>query len=112
MTLELVERETIINFNELEKTASIFTYNKVWQQHLEKNLGLKPIMKNGFGGKEYEIDKKRIPMPRVPRVLSPEARAKAVETLKNARSYKKSLIPASKSAPSPKKMGNHTPRGR
>ena len=27
-------------------------------------------MDNGFGGKEYQIDKKRVPMPRAPRKLS------------------------------------------
>jgi hypothetical protein len=25
---------------------------KTWQRHLEKKLGLKPVMDNGFGGKE------------------------------------------------------------
>ena len=33
-------------------------------------------MENGFGGKEYEIDKKRILMPRVPRKLSAEVKQK------------------------------------
>ena len=70
------EKETIINFNEGEDKANIFTYNKVWQRHLEKNLGLKPVMDNGYGGKEYEISKKRIKPPRAPKRLSPEARAK------------------------------------
>jgi hypothetical protein len=69
------EQETIINFNKAEDTASIFTYEKAWQQHLEKKLGLKPTMDNGFGGKEYEIDKKRIRPPRAPMRLSAEARA-------------------------------------
>ena len=64
------EQETIINFNKEESVAHIFTYEKTWQKHLEKKLGLKPVMDNGFGGKEYEIDKKRIPMPRAPRKLS------------------------------------------
>jgi hypothetical protein len=31
---------------------------------MEKKLGLKPVMDNGFGGKEYEIEKKRIRPPR------------------------------------------------
>jgi len=52
------EQETIINFNKDEAIAHIFTYEKTWQQHLEKRLGLKPTMDNGFGGREYEIDKK------------------------------------------------------
>jgi len=75
--LSLVERETIINFNEGEDNASIFTYNKTWQKHLEKTLGLKPVWDNGSSGKEYLISKKRIRPPRVPRVvkLSVEQRA-------------------------------------
>ena len=52
------EQETIINFNKDEAIVHIFTYEKTWQQHLEKRLGLKPTMDNGFGGREYEIDKK------------------------------------------------------
>ena len=73
------ERETIILFNEAEKEASVFTYNKRWQAHFEKKLKIAPSVNNGFGGKEYEIDKKRISMPRAPRKLSPAARAKLVE---------------------------------
>lgn len=76
------EKETIINFNEAEEMASIFTYNKAWQRHLEKRLGLKPFMDNGYGGKEYEISKKRIKPPRALRKLSPEARAKLRERIK------------------------------
>jgi len=75
--LSLEERETIINFNEKDDDASIFTYNKSWQKHLEKTLGLKPVWGNSSGGKEYLISKKRIRPPRVPRVvkLSAEQRA-------------------------------------
>ncbi len=72
--LEKFEQETIINFNKGEKTASIFTYEKTWQRHLEKKLGLKPIMVNSFGGKEYEIDKSRIKMPHAKRRLSKKQR--------------------------------------
>ncbi len=76
------EQETIINFNKDEAIAHIFTYEKTWQQHLEKRLGLKPTMDNGFGGKEYEIDKKRIRPPRAPVKLSAEARAKRANRIK------------------------------
>jgi len=82
MPLTNYERETIINFNEAEDKASIFTYNKSWQKHLEQRLGLKPIMDNGYGGKEYEIDKRRIRPPMAPRKLSAEAKAKATERLR------------------------------
>ena len=75
------EKETLINFNEGEDMASIFTYSKAWQHHLEKKLGLKPILDNGSGAKEYMIDKKRIRPPRAPLKLSDEARAKIRERL-------------------------------
>ncbi|MDY7028745.1 MAG: hypothetical protein SVR04_10655 [Spirochaetota bacterium] len=75
------EKETIINFNEAEEIASIFTYNKVWQKHLEQKLGLKPVMENSAGGKEYAIPKKRIRPPRPPRQLSQAARVKAAAQL-------------------------------
>jgi len=76
MPLANYERETIINFNEAEDTAYIFTYNKSWQRHLEQTLGLKPTNKNGFGGKDYELPKKWVKLPRGPRQLSAETRAK------------------------------------
>lgn len=83
--LSSYEQETIINFNKDELIAHIFTYEKTWQQHLEKKLGLKPIMDNGFGGKEYEIDKRRIRPPRAPVRLSAEARAKRANQLRQSR---------------------------
>ncbi|MEE9521111.1 MAG: hypothetical protein V3V43_05355, partial [Dehalococcoidales bacterium] len=64
------EQETIINFNKAEHIAYIFTYEKTWQKHLEGKQGLKPVMDNGFGGKEYELPKSRIKPPRAPRKLS------------------------------------------
>ena len=81
------EQETIINFNKDEAIAYIFTYEKTWQQHLEKRLGLKPTIDNGFGGKEYEIDKKRIRPPRAPVKLSAEARAKLTDRLRQSRDF-------------------------
>ena len=80
--LSAYEQETIINFNKAEDTASIFTYGKTWQKHLERKLGLKPVMDNGFGGKEYEIEKKRIRPPRATVRLSAEARAKLIRRMK------------------------------
>ena len=82
-TLSTYEQETIINFNKAEDTASIFTYEKTWQKHLERKLGLKPVMDNGFGGKEYQIEKKRIRPPRAPVRLSAEARAKLIQRMKD-----------------------------
>ena len=81
------EQETIINFNKAEDIAHIFTYEKTWQQHLEKRVGLKPTMDNGSGGREYEIDKKRIRPPRAPIKLSAEARAKLTDRLRQSRDF-------------------------
>jgi hypothetical protein len=83
--LSRYEQETIINFNKGEAIAHIFTYEKAWQRHLEGRLGLKPVMDNGYGGKEYEIDKRRIKPPRAKRELSPETRAKLAKMAKALR---------------------------
>ena len=80
--LSTYEQETIINFNKAEDIAHIFTYEKTWQKHLEGKLGLKPVMDNGFGGKEYEIQKRRIRPPRAPVRLSAETRAKLSKRMK------------------------------
>ena len=102
------EQETIINFNKAEDIALIFTYEKTWQQHLEKRLGLKPTIDNGFGGKEYEIDKKRIRPPRAPVRLSAEARAKLANRLHQSRDFtsQNTKLPA-KSATKNKTRVNH-----
>ena len=89
------EQETIIRFDEAGPEASIFTYNRTWQQHLEGKLGLKPKTDNGFGGREYELLKHRIPKPRAPRVLSPAQKAEATKRGKHlAASRKTSLLRA------------------
>ncbi|MDX9798708.1 MAG: hypothetical protein RBT05_07615 [Bacteroidales bacterium] len=87
------EQETIINFNKEEKIASIFTYEKSWQQHLEKKLGLKPIMDNGYGGKAYEIDKKRIKPPRAPRKLSNKRKKELIEQLVASNLSSRNAVP-------------------
>jgi len=78
------EKETLINFNEGEDMASIFTYSKAWQHHLEKKLGLKPILDNGSGAREYLIDKKRIKPPRAQLKLSDEQRANLAQRLRDS----------------------------
>jgi len=94
------ERETILGFNEGEPTGWIFTYNKMWQKHLEGKLGLKPVKDNGEGGREYEIDKKRISMPRALKKvkLSPEQRKAIGERLQKARLSSKTIATTIKSA--------------
>ena len=93
------EQETIINFNKEENIAYIFTYEKSWQQHLEVKLGLKPVMDNGFGGKEYELPKNRIKPPRALRKLSDSATKKLAERLHRNRVLStENLVPVGKAA--------------
>ena len=88
MRLTKYEKETIINFNELEPMAYIFTYSKTWQKHLEGKLGLKPTMDNGYGGKEYQIPKERIRPPRAPNRLSEGRRKKLADNLRQKRNLR------------------------
>jgi len=96
-TLSAYEQETIINFNKAEDVASIFTCERSWQKHLEGKLGLKPVMDNGFGGKEYELPKSRIKPPRAPRRLSDSAKKKLAQRLHRNRAHlSQNLIPVGK----------------
>ncbi len=91
------EQETIINFNKAEDIADIFTYEKTWQKHLEKRLGLKPTMDNGYGGKEYQLDKRLVKPPRAPRRLSNSAKKELAERLHGNRVLSaQNLVPVGK----------------
>lgn len=63
MNLTKYERETIINFNEEEQTASVFTYNRKLQNKLNALLDecqdIK-LMRSGDEWTEYEVPKKWI----------------------------------------------------
>ena len=69
MSLSRQEQETIINFNQEDPLAYIFTYDKPLQRHLEQKLKLVPTNKNSFGGKSYELPKKQIGLPRKSRIV-------------------------------------------
>ena len=88
MSLSKEEKETIISFDETPADAVVFTYNRAWQRHIEKKLGVKPMLNNGFGGKEYHISKSRIRMPLAPRKLSAEQKRKLAQRLTKARLQK------------------------
>ena len=91
------EQETVINFNKAEDIAYIFTYEKTWQKHLEKKLRFEPLYDNGFSGREYDIDKKRIKPPRAPRKLSDSAKRKLAERLHRNRVLSaQNLVPVGK----------------
>jgi hypothetical protein len=84
MSLSKFEQETIVNFNQGEDTAHIFTYNKAWQRHLEKRLGLKPARVNSFGGKDYELPRRFIRAPLAPRQLSAEEKVRLGQRLRKS----------------------------
>lgn len=90
--LSASEQETIINFNKEEGIAYIFTYEKTWQRHLEQRLGLEPVMDNGFGGREYAVDKSRVKPPRPTKRLSSRAKAEVAARLKKARAKQVSML--------------------
>ena len=90
--LSAYEQETIVNFNKKESIAYIFTYEKTWQKHLEQRLGLKPVMNNGYGGKEYQLPKGLIPMPRAKRQYSEQTKKKMAARLARIRGRQKPLL--------------------
>ena len=69
MRLSKYEQETIINFNQAEDTAYIYTCSKVWMRHFEKVLNLKSTDVHSYA-REYECPKAWIKKPRKPRKLS------------------------------------------
>lgn len=85
MPLTKFEQETVINFNEGEADAYVFTYNRKWIKHLEQKLGLTAFMNNGFGGKEYKVDKKLIKLPQLKRKVSEATRKRLTKRLQLAR---------------------------
>lgn len=96
-TLYGYEQEATINFNKAEDTAHILTYEKTWQKHLEGKPGLKPVVDNGFGGKEYELPRSRIGPPKAPRKLFDSAERKLTERLHGNRALSaQNLVPVGK----------------
>ena len=80
MRLTKYEQETIINFNQGEHIAYIYTCSKSWIRHMEKVLGLKPTKTYSYA-REYECPKSWIRKPRKPRKLSEIQRQKLRERL-------------------------------
>jgi len=103
------ERETTITFDETPDDAVIFTYSRVWQRHLERKLGLKPIMNNGFGAKEYRIPKNRIKPPRAPKRLSAATLQRLRKQGKTL--HQKSAVPPRKGTVQPKFQGKTSVEG-
>lgn len=86
--LAKVEQETIIIFNEQDKTASVSTYNAVLVRKLEKLCREKPDecqkRQRQNGADEYIVPKKWIKV-NPPRQMSAEAKAKAAERMSKLR---------------------------
>ena len=82
-TLSLYERETIINFNEAEPTAGIYTHNVALRNKLLKLSQSEPdlkVIRRGEDMLEVEVPKKWIKVS-PPKKLSEEARRKMAERL-------------------------------
>ena len=73
------ERETIINFNEEEATASIWTASEVVYRKLMKRLGRQYLTEDSKRHAVFTFPKELISLPRVKakRVLTPEQKAQA-----------------------------------
>lgn len=78
MKLSNYEKETIINFNEEDKTASVYTHNAALQVRLAALCGSHPALvrqtaDNEHGGQTFELPKKWLKIT-PPRQLSPAQR--------------------------------------
>lgn len=79
MKLPKIEQETIINFNEAERTGSIYTHNAALKRQLLALCQTCPeqvrqTAANRWGGLTFELPKKWLKVS-PPRVLSPAQRA-------------------------------------
>lgn len=87
MNLTKYEQETIINYNNEEKTASVFTYDKSLIRKLDKRLvessDIK-LIRRGEDFAEYSLPKKWIKVS-FPRQYSDEQRAEMAERMRAAR---------------------------
>lgn len=88
MNLTKYEQETIINYNNEEKTASIFTYDKSLIRKLDKRLAESSdikLIRRDEDFAEYSLPKKWIKVS-FPRQYSDEQRAEMAERMRAARS--------------------------
>ena len=79
MKLTNVEKETVINFNEAERTASVYTHNEALKRQLLElcrthSEQARQTAANGWGGLTFELPKRWLRVT-PPRVLSPAQRA-------------------------------------
>ena len=79
MKLTNVEKETVVNFNEAERVASIYTYNPTLKEQLLALCQTHPTevrqtAANSWGALTFELPKKWLRVT-PPRVLTPAQRA-------------------------------------
>lgn len=87
MSVTRYEQETIINYNQEEKTANIYTHDPSLMRKLDaalENGETITVKREGDGWREYELPKKFIKV-RFPRKLSDEQRQEMAERMKSMR---------------------------
>lgn len=88
MSISRLEQETIINFNEAESTATVYTHNGALVRKLEGLADQRPDeVKRGRvfpdGGREYTIPKRWVKV-NASRILSEEQKADIAARFKRA----------------------------
>lgn len=97
MNLSRYEQETIINFNEEESTASVYTHNRTLRRKLDKLAADRPndcklyrVSHDGQAAAEFYVPKWWIKVS-PPRTVSDAQRAANRTALQKARSMAKTL---------------------
>lgn len=91
MSLSRIEQETIINYNEAEPTATIYTHNPALRRKLEQLCTQRPgDAKRGRafsdGGAEYIVPKRWVKVNAGP-ILTDEQRQKLAESAKRLKHH-------------------------
>ena len=87
MALTKYEQETIISYNNEEKIASVFTYDKSLIRKIDARLSDYPdikVARRGDGWAEYVLPKKWVAI-RFPRLLSEEQREAMANRMREMR---------------------------
>lgn len=94
--MQLIERETYINFNDAEDTAVLCTFNRAWLSKMDK-LAAKSreftvrVRKDGYG--EYLFPKKLVTV-RMPRIMGEKQRKQAQQrAIANLGYHTQSVVP-------------------
>jgi hypothetical protein len=66
------ERETVINFNEEDDAATIWTASGIIHNRLVKRLGRTYLTQDGERHSEWKVPKRLIRLPMAPKPMSPD----------------------------------------